>query len=115
VKASTTHGPRQPVPSGEPDSDHRLRRPFWLLSARKAFPRIERDCGIEVYRWNRPKVDARHGLDASEVFLAATPLRAKNISGGGHGHTPLFSIHNFLSGEDITEDDRCPRGDLVAE
>jgi NADPH-dependent glutamate synthase beta subunit-like oxidoreductase/ferredoxin len=80
------------------------------IGQENAFPWIERDVGIELDRWNVPKVDARtfQSTLASVFFGGDAAFGPKNIIWSvEHGHQAAISIHNFCYGEPVTS--RRPR------
>jgi NADPH-dependent glutamate synthase beta subunit-like oxidoreductase len=81
------------------------------IGQENAFPWIERDAGIELDRWNVPKVDkvtfqsTRPGV----FFGGDAAFGPKNIIWSvEHGHQAAISIHKYCQGESITT--RMPRG-----
>ena len=85
------------------------------IGQENAFPWIERDVGIELDRWNVPKVDkVTHQSTRSEVFFGGdAAFGPKNIIWSvEHGHQAAISIHKFCQGQPVTA--RMPRGVTLA-
>jgi len=81
------------------------------IGQENAFPWIERDVGIELDKWNVPKVDAKtfQSTRAGVFFGGDAAFGPKNIIWSvEHGHQAAISIHKFCSGESIVA--RMPRG-----
>jgi len=81
------------------------------IGQENAFPWIERSVGIELDRWNVPKVDkVTFQSTRPEVFFGGdAAFGPKNIIWSvEHGHQAAISIHKFCQGEPITA--RMPRG-----
>jgi NADPH-dependent glutamate synthase beta subunit-like oxidoreductase len=81
------------------------------IGQENAFPWIERDSGIELDRWNVPKVDkVTFQSTRPEVFFGGdAAFGPKNIIWSvEHGHQAAISIHKFCQGEPVTA--RMPRG-----
>ena len=81
------------------------------IGQENAFPWIERDLGIELDKWNVPRVDTvtfqstRPGV----FFGGDAAFGPKNIIWAvEHGHQAAISIHRFCQGESLTE--RLPPG-----
>ena len=85
------------------------------IGQENAFSWIERDVGIELDRWNVPKVDkVTHQSTRSEVFFGGdAAFGPKNIIWSvEHGHQAAISIHKFCQGQPVTA--RMPRGVTLA-
>ncbi len=85
------------------------------IGQENAFPWIERDVGIELDRWNVPKVDkVTHQSTRPEVFFGGdAAFGPKNIIWSvEHGHQAAISIHKFCQGQPVTA--RMPRGVTLA-
>jgi formate dehydrogenase beta subunit len=81
------------------------------IGQENAFPWIEKSTGIELDKWNVPKVDAKTFQSTrSEVFFGGdAAFGPKNIIWSvEHGHQAAISIHKFCNDEPIEE--RLPRG-----
>jgi formate dehydrogenase (NADP+) beta subunit len=81
------------------------------IGQENAFPWIEKNAGIELDKWNVPKVDAKTFQSTrSEVFFGGdAAFGPKNIIWSvEHGHQAAISIHKFCNDESIEE--RLPRG-----
>jgi NADPH-dependent glutamate synthase beta subunit-like oxidoreductase/ferredoxin len=81
------------------------------IGQENAFPWIEQSTGIELDRWNVPKVNAKTFQSTrAEVFFGGdAAFGPKNIIWSvEHGHQAAISIHKFCHGESIEE--RLPRG-----
>ncbi len=81
------------------------------IGQENAFPWIERDAGIELDRWNVPKVDkVTYQSTLPNVFFGGdAAFGPKNIIWAvEHGHQAAISIHKFCAGEPVTT--RMPRG-----
>ncbi|MEA3176421.1 MAG: formate dehydrogenase beta subunit, partial [Gammaproteobacteria bacterium] len=81
------------------------------IGQENAFPWIERSTGIELDKWNVPKVDAKTFQSTRpEVFFGGdAAFGPKNIIWSvEHGHQAAISIHKFCNDESIEE--RLPRG-----
>jgi NADPH-dependent glutamate synthase beta subunit-like oxidoreductase len=81
------------------------------IGQENAFPWIERDAGIELDKWNVPKVDARTFQSTlPKVFFGGdAAFGPKNIIWSvEHGHQAAISIHKLCSGEPVAS--RMPRG-----
>jgi NADPH-dependent glutamate synthase beta subunit-like oxidoreductase len=81
------------------------------IGQENAFPWIERSSGIELDKWNVPKVDAKTFQSTRpEVFFGGdAAFGPKNIIWSvEHGHQAAISIHKFCNDESIEE--RLPRG-----
>src|ERR1700735_781862 len=81
------------------------------IGQENAFPWIEKDIGIELDRWNVPKVDkVTFQSTLSPVFFGGdAAFGPKNIIWSvEHGHQAAISIHKFCHDESIEE--RLPRG-----
>ncbi len=81
------------------------------IGQENAFPWIERDIGVELDRWNVPKVDpvtfqsTRPGV----FFGGDAAFGPKNIIWSvEHGHQAAISIHKFCQGQPVEV--RMPRG-----
>src|SRR6201990_491911 len=99
-------GRRSLVPSGEPDQTIECDDVLVAVGQENAFPWIERDCGIEFDKWNMPKVDPTTLASTHpKVFFGGhAAFGPKNIIWAvAHGHDAALSIHNLISGENITE------------
>jgi NADPH-dependent glutamate synthase beta subunit-like oxidoreductase len=85
------------------------------IGQENAFPWIERDAGIELDRWNVPKVDkVTFQSTRPEVFFGGdAAFGPKNIIWSvEHGHQAAISIHKFCQGEPVAA--RMPRGVTLA-
>jgi formate dehydrogenase beta subunit len=81
------------------------------IGQENAFPWIERDAGIELDKWNVPKVDKQtfQSTLPNVFFGGDAAFGPKNIIWSvEHGHQAAISIHKFCSGESVTA--RMPRG-----
>ena len=81
------------------------------IGQENAFPWIEKNTGIELDKWNVPKVDAKTFQSTRpEVFFGGdAAFGPKNIIWSvEHGHQAAISIHKFCNDESIEE--RLPRG-----
>jgi formate dehydrogenase beta subunit len=81
------------------------------IGQENAFPWIEKSTGIELDKWNVPKVDAKTFQSTrAEVFFGGdAAFGPKNIIWSvEHGHQAAISIHKFCNDESIEE--RLPRG-----
>ena len=81
------------------------------IGQENAFPWIEKSTGIELDKWNVPKVDAKTFQSTRpEVFFGGdAAFGPKNIIWSvEHGHQAAISIHKFCNDEPIEE--RLPRG-----
>jgi ferredoxin len=81
------------------------------IGQENAFPWIEQGIGIELDRWNVPKVDkVTFQSTRPEVFFGGdAAFGPKNIIWSvEHGHQAAISIHKFCQGEAVEE--RMPRG-----
>jgi formate dehydrogenase (NADP+) beta subunit len=81
------------------------------IGQENAFPWIEKGIGIELDKWNVPKVDATtYQSTRPEVFFGGdAAFGPKNIIWSvEHGHQAAISIHKFCNKEAVT--DRLPRG-----
>jgi formate dehydrogenase (NADP+) beta subunit len=81
------------------------------IGQENAFPWIEKNAGIELDKWNVPKVDAKTFQSTRpEVFFGGdAAFGPKNIIWSvEHGHQAAISIHKFCNDESI--DERLPRG-----
>jgi len=81
------------------------------IGQENAFPWIEKGIGIELDKWNVPKVNARTFQSTrTEVFFGGdAAFGPKNIIWSvEHGHQAAISIHKFCHDESIEE--RLPRG-----
>src|SRR5579862_9196408 len=81
------------------------------IGQENAFPWIEKGIGIELDKWNVPKVNARTFQSTrAEVFFGGdAAFGPKNIIWSvEHGHQAAISIHKFCHDESI--DERLPRG-----
>src|SRR5690242_404798 len=99
-------GRRNLVPTGEPDQHFECDDVLVAVGQENAFPWIERDCGIEVDKWDMPKVDTKTFASTNpKVFFGGdAAFGPKNIIWAvAHGHDAALSIHKLCSGEDITE------------
>ena len=85
------------------------------IGQENAFPWIERDAGIELDRWNVPKVDkVTYQSTMPQVFFGGdAAFGPKNIIWSvEHGHQAAISIHKFCSGDAVSV--RMPRGVTLA-
>jgi formate dehydrogenase (NADP+) beta subunit len=81
------------------------------IGQENAFPWIEKDAGIELDKWNVPKVDeATFQSTLPNVFFGGdAAFGPKNIIWSvEHGHQAAISIHKFCNQEPIEQ--RLPRG-----
>ena len=81
------------------------------IGQENAFPWNEKSTGIELDKWNVPKVDAKTFQSTRpEVFFGGdAAFGPKNIIWSvEHGHQAAISIHKFCNDESIEE--RLPRG-----
>ena len=81
------------------------------IGQENAFPWIERDVGIELDKWNVPKVDkVTFQSTRPDVFFGGdAAFGPKNIIWSvEHGHQAAISIHKFCHGESVSA--RMPRG-----
>jgi formate dehydrogenase beta subunit len=81
------------------------------IGQENAFPWIEKSTGIELDKWNVPKVNAKTFQSTrSEVFFGGdAAFGPKNIIWSvEHGHQAAISIHKFCNDESVEE--RLPRG-----
>ncbi len=81
------------------------------IGQENAFPWIEKGIGIELDKWNVPKVNAKTFQSTRpEVFFGGdAAFGPKNIIWSvEHGHQAAISIHKFCHDEPIEE--RLPRG-----
>jgi NADPH-dependent glutamate synthase beta subunit-like oxidoreductase len=81
------------------------------IGQENAFPWIERDAGIELDKWNVPKVDKQtfQSTLPNVFFGGDAAFGPKNIIWSvEHGHQAAISIHKLCSGEPVTS--RMPRG-----
>jgi len=72
------------------------------IGQENAFPWIERDAGIELDKWNVPKVDKiTFQSTRPEVFFGGDAAFARRTSSWSveHGHQAAISIHKFCHGE----------------
>ncbi len=110
-------GRRNLVPTGEPDQLFPCDDVLVAVGQENAFPWIERDIGIEFDKWNMPVVDPKTmGSTHPKVFFGGdAAFGPKNIIWAvAHGHDAALSIHNFCSGESITERP-LPQVDVVSQ
>ncbi len=80
------------------------------IGQENAFPWIERDAGIELDKWDVPKIDKlTFQSTRPEVFFGGdAAFGPKNIIWSvEHGHQAAISIHKFCSGEPVAT--RAPR------
>ena len=81
------------------------------IGQENAFPWIERDIGIELDKWNVPKVDKiTFQSTRPDVFFGGdAAFGPKNIIWSvEHGHQAAISLHKFCQGEPVAQ--RLPRG-----
>jgi ferredoxin len=81
------------------------------IGQENAFPWIEKGIGIELDKWNVPKVDkVTYQSTRPEVFFGGdAAFGPKNIIWSvEHGHQAAISIHKFCHDEPVEE--RMPRG-----
>jgi formate dehydrogenase (NADP+) beta subunit len=81
------------------------------IGQENAFPWIERDAGIELDKWNVPKVDkVTFQSTRPDVFFGGdAAFGPKNIIWSvEHGHQAAISMHKFCCGESVSA--RMPRG-----
>src|ERR1700722_16422555 len=81
------------------------------IGQENAFPWNEKDIGIELDRWNVPKVDKlTFQSTLPQVFFGGdAAFGPKNIIWSvEHGHQAAISIHKYCHGESVAE--RMPRG-----
>ncbi len=81
------------------------------IGQENAFPWIERDIGIELDKWNVPKVDKlTFQSTRPDVFFGGdAAFGPKNIIWSvEHGHQAAISLHKFCQGEPVAQ--RRPRG-----
>jgi NADPH-dependent glutamate synthase beta subunit-like oxidoreductase len=81
------------------------------IGQENAFPWIERDRGIEVDKWDVPKVDVKtfESSRAGVFFGGDAAFGPKNIIWAvEHGHQAAISIHNHCQGKSTAE--RLPPG-----
>ncbi len=80
------------------------------IGQENAFPWIERDAGIELDKWNVPKVDALsfQSTRPGVFFGGDAAFGPKNIIWSvEHGHQAAISIHKYCQGEPVGV--RAPR------
>jgi formate dehydrogenase (NADP+) beta subunit len=81
------------------------------IGQENAFPWIEKNIGIELDKWNVPKVNAlTYQSTRAEVFFGGdAAFGPKNIIWSvEHGHQAAISMHKFCHDESVEE--RLPRG-----
>lgn len=100
------NGKRSLVPTGEDlvymEADHVL----IAIGQDNAFPWIERDIGIEFGKWDMPIVDEVTFQSTNErVFFGGDAAFGPSniITAVAHGHQAAVSIHQFCSGNQVTE------------
>ena len=106
-----SHGRRNLVPTGEPDTHIPCDDVLVAVGQENAFPWIERDIGIEFDRWDMPKVDPKTMQSTlPRVFFGGdAAFGPKNIIWAvAHGHDAAISIDKLCHGEDVAE--RPPPG-----
>jgi NADPH-dependent glutamate synthase beta subunit-like oxidoreductase len=99
-------GRRNLVPTGEPDQHFPCDDVLVAVGQENAFPWIERDIGIDFDQSNMPVVDTTTMASTNpKIFFGGdAAFGPKNIIWAvAHGHDAALSIHNLLSGENITE------------
>lgn len=109
-------GKRQLVPTGEPDVFIEADDVIIAVGQDNAFPWIERDLGIELDKWELPKLNAKTFQSTlKNVFFGGdAALGPKNIiTSVAHGHQAAISIDLFLNGKDIETERPAPTTNLI--
>ena len=97
-------GRRSLVPSGEPDVLMECDDVLVAVGQENAFPWIERDIGIELDRWDMPKVNTTtmQSTNPKIFFGGDAAFGPKNIIWAvAHGHDAAVSIDLLCSGDDV--------------
>lgn len=109
-------GKRQLVPTGEPDVFIEADDVIIAVGQDNAFPWIERDLGIELDKWELPKLNAKTFQSTlKNVFFGGdAALGPKNIiTSVAHGHQAAISIDLFLNGKNIETERPAPTTNLI--
>ena len=99
-------GRRNLVPTGEPDQFFECDDVLVAIGQENAFPRIERDIGIEFDKRSMPVVDklTMQSTHPRVFFGGDAAFGPKNIIWAvAHGHDAAISIDKILNGEDMRE------------
>ena len=110
------NGKRQLVPTGEPDVFIEADDVIIAVGQDNAFPWIERDLGIELDKWELPKLNPETFQSTlKNVFFGGdAALGPKNIiTSVAHGHQAAISIDLFLNGKNVETERPAPMTNLI--
>jgi formate dehydrogenase beta subunit len=109
-------GKRQLVSTGEPDVFIEADDVIIAVGQDNAFPWIERDLGIELDKWELPKLNPKTFQSTLQnVFFGGdAALGPKNIiTSVAHGHQAAISIDLFCNGKNIEDERPAPMTNLI--
>jgi formate dehydrogenase beta subunit len=109
-------GKRQLVPTGEPDVFIEADDVIIAVGQDNAFPWIERDLGIELDKWELPKLNPKTFQSTlKNVFFGGdAALGPKNIiTSVAHGHQAAISIDLFCNEKNTETDRPAPMTNLI--